>query len=217
MSKINGNIGQLLGKAFVDRHFSKEAKEEVGRMVENLRAVFKERIQNLAWMSEETKVKAIEKLESFNKKIGYPDKWRDFSDLEIVADNQVQNIMNSRKFNFAYMINKLGKPIDKDEWFMSPQTVNAYYSSSKNEIVFPAGILQPPFYSETADAALNYGGLELLLAMNLRTVLMIKGASMMRKEIYKTGGRMKTENDLMQERKKLSTNLTVLKCLTVFL
>ena len=159
LSKINGNIGQLLGKAFVDRHFSKEAKEEVGRMVENLRAVFRERIQNLAWMSEETKVKAIEKLESFNKKIGYPDKWRDFSDLEIVADNQVQNIMNSRKFNFAYMINKLGKPIDKDEWFMSPQTVNAYYSSSKNEIVFPAGILQPPFYSETADAALNYGGI----------------------------------------------------------
>ncbi|MEX2380465.1 MAG: M13 family metallopeptidase [Vicingaceae bacterium] len=159
LSKINGNIGQLLGKAFVDRHFSKEAKEEVSRMVENLRAVFRTRIQNLEWMTEETKVKAIEKLESFNKKIGYPDKWRDFSDLEIVADNQVKNIMNSRQFNFAYMINKLGKPIDQDEWFMSPQTVNAYYSSSKNEIVFPAGILQPPFYSVSADAALNYGGI----------------------------------------------------------
>lgn len=159
LSKINGNIGQLLGKAFVDRHFSKEAKEEVSRMVENIRAVFRTRIQKLEWMTEETKAKAIEKLESFNKKIGYPDKWRDYSALEIVANNQVQNIMNSRQFNFAYMINKLGKPIDKDEWFMSPQTVNAYYSSSKNEIVFPAGILQPPFYSVHADAALNYGGI----------------------------------------------------------
>jgi putative endopeptidase len=159
LSKINGNIGQLLGKAFVDRHFSKEAKAEVSRMVENLRAVFRTRIQNLEWMTEETKAKAIEKLESFNKKIGYPDKWRDYSELAIVADNQVQNIMNCRQFNFAYMINKLGKPINQDEWFMSPQTVNAYYSSSKNEIVFPAGILQPPFYSVNADAALNYGGI----------------------------------------------------------
>lgn len=159
LRKINGNVGQLLGKAFVERHFSKAAKEEVSRMVENLRAVFRSRIENLEWMSEETKGKALEKLASFNKKIGYPDKWRDYSDLVIVADNQVQNVMNSRKFNFNYMINKLGKPIDKDEWFMSPQTVNAYYSSSKNEIVFPAGILQPPFYSKSADAALNYGGI----------------------------------------------------------
>lgn len=159
LNKVNGNIGQLLGKAFVERHFSEEAKADVSQMVENLRTVFRDRINGLEWMSEETKAKAIEKLEAFNKKIGYPDKWRDYSALEIVADNQVQNVLNARKFNFAYMMNKLGKPVDKDEWFMTPQTVNAYYSSSKNEIVFPAGILQPPFYSADADAALNYGGI----------------------------------------------------------
>jgi putative endopeptidase len=159
LNKVNGNLGQLLGKAFVERHFPEEAKADVSQMVENLRTVFRQRINGLEWMSEETKKKAIEKLEAFNKKIGYPDKWRDYSSLEITADNQVQNVMNANKFNFEYMINKLGKPVDKDEWAMSPQTVNAYYSSSKNEIVFPAGILQPPFYSPDADDALNYGGI----------------------------------------------------------
>lgn len=159
LAKVDGNIGQLLGKAFVARHFPEESKKDVARMVENLRTVFRERINGLAWMSEETKVKALQKLESFNKKIGYPDKWRDYAPLNIVADNAVQNIMNASKFNFEYMINKLGKPVDKDEWFMTPQTVNAYYSSSQNEIVFPAGILQPPFYDANADDAINYGGI----------------------------------------------------------
>lgn len=159
LRKVNGNIGQLLGHAFVDRHFPEEAKEDVRQMVENLRAVFKERVKNLEWMGEETKLKALEKLDAFNMKIGYPDKWIDYSELEIVPDNQVANIMNSRKFNFYRMIDKLGKPVDKDEWYMTPQTVNAYYSSSQNEIVFPAGILQPPFYSVQADDALNYGGI----------------------------------------------------------
>jgi len=159
LNKVNGNIGQLLGKAFVERHFSQEAKADVSQMVENLRTVFRDRINGLEWMSDETKAKAIEKLEAFNKKIGYPDKWRDYTALEVVADNQVQNVINARKFNFEYMINKLGKEVDRDEWGMTPQTVNAYYSSSKNEIVFPAGILQPPFYSADADDALNYGGI----------------------------------------------------------
>ena len=159
LRKINGNIGELLGKAFVERHFSEKAKADVSQMVENLRAVFRERINGLTWMSQETKEKALEKLNAFNKKIGFPDKWKDYSDLKIVADNQVQNIMNAKQFNFNYMIDKLGQPVDQDEWFMSPQTVNAYYSSSKNEIVFPAGILQPPFYSPDADAAINYGGI----------------------------------------------------------
>jgi len=159
MSMVNGNLGQLLGKAFVDRHFPEEAKGNVSNMVENLRAVFKERILALEWMSDETKEKALEKLSSFNKKIGYPDKWRNYDELQVEAGNLVQNIMNAKQFNFAYMMNKLGNPVDKDEWFMSPQTVNAYYSSSKNEIVFPAGILQPPFFSYEADDAINYGGI----------------------------------------------------------
>lgn len=159
LNKVNGNLGQLLGKAFVEKHFSEKAKEDVGQMVENLRAVFKERIVKLEWMSEATKEKAVEKLNAFKYKIGYPDKWKDYSALSISKDSQVENIKNARQFNFNYMINKLGKPVDPDEWFMNPQTVNAYYSSSKNEIVFPAGILQPPFYSTESDDALNYGGI----------------------------------------------------------
>lgn len=159
LRKVNGSLGQLVGKAFVARHFPEAAKEDVRQMVENLRTVFKERVRQLEWMSEETKMKALEKLNAFNMKIGYPDKWIDYSPLEITADNQVLNEMNARKFNFQRMIDKLGKPVDKDEWFMTPQTVNAYYSSSQNEIVFPAGILQPPFYSTEADDALNYGGI----------------------------------------------------------
>jgi len=159
LAMVNGNAGELLGKAFVERHFPEEAKAEVGQMVENLRAVFKERIFALKWMSEETKEKALEKLASFNKKIGYPDKWRSYQELQINSKNLVQNLMNAKQFNFAYGMSKLGKPVDKEEWFMSPQTVNAYYSSSKNEIVFPAGILQPPFYSYEADHAINYGGI----------------------------------------------------------
>ena len=159
LAKVNNGIGQLVGQAFVDRHFSEAAKEDVSQMVENLRDVFRERINALTWMSDETKLKALEKLDSFNKKIGYPDKWRSYDALTIVANNQVENIMNSTQFNFEFMMNKLGQPVDPDEWFMTPQTVNAYYSSSKNEIVFPAGILQPPFYSAEADDALNYGGI----------------------------------------------------------
>src|SRR5690554_5765942 len=159
LGKLNHNIGELVGKAFVAKHFSKEAKEDVGEMVENLRSVFKDRINKLEWMSEHTKEQAIEKLEAFNYKIGYPDVWRNYDDLTISADNKVENIFNSRKFNFNLMIQKLGKPIDPNEWFMSPQTVNAYYASSKNEIVFPAGILQPPFYSVNFDDAVNYGGI----------------------------------------------------------
>src|SRR5690554_3024658 len=159
LAKLNHNIGELVGKAFVEKHFSKEAKEDVGEMVENLRSVFRDRINKLEWMSEHTKEQAIDKLEAFNYKIGYPDEWKNYDDLIISADNKVDNILNSRKFNFNLMIQKLGKPIDPNEWFMSPQTVNAYYASSKNEIVFPAGILQPPFYSVNFDDAVNYGGI----------------------------------------------------------
>lgn len=159
LSKVNRNLGELLGKAFVERHFTEESKAVVDQMVENLRSVFRERINGLTWMSEETKEKALQKLESFDKKIGYPKKWTDYSSLDIVADNAVQNLMNARKFSFNEMIEKLGKPVDKDEWHMSPQTVNAYYNASQNEIVFPAGILQPPFYDVNADDAINYGGI----------------------------------------------------------
>jgi putative endopeptidase len=158
LGTVNGSLGELLGKAFVERHFPEESKAQVSEMVENLRAAFKVRIENLTWMGDSTKEKALEKLASFNKKIGYPDKWKDYSSVEI-TDNLVQNVINARIFGFKEMADKLGQPVDKDEWHMTPQTVNAYYSSSQNEIVFPAGILQPPFYDKDADAALNYGGI----------------------------------------------------------
>jgi putative endopeptidase len=159
LNKVNGGIGELLGKAFVEKHFTKESKQNLANMVENLRTVFRERINELEWMSEETKINALQTLDAFNMKLGYPDKWKDYSSLNIMPDNAVQNIMNARMFSFNEMVKKLGQPVDKDEWYMTPQTVNAYYSSSQNEIVFPAGILQPPFYDANADDAINYGGI----------------------------------------------------------
>lgn len=159
MSTTNRRMGQPLGKLFVDEHFDASSKQHIEQMVENLRSAYKQRIQNLDWMSDETKEQAMVKLASFGYKIGYPNKWKDYSSVNIVPDNPVANIMAVNKFEFRYMVDKLGKPVDRDEWHMTPQMVNAYYSSSMNEIVFPAGILQPPFYNPNADDAMNYGGI----------------------------------------------------------
>ncbi|NNJ54517.1 MAG: M13 family metallopeptidase [Bacteroidia bacterium] len=156
---LNGTLGEPLGKLFVKEHFSEESKVYMSRMIENLRMAYKESIEDLTWMSEETKAKAIRKLESFTYKVGYPDKWEDYSKLEIVADNYAENVLSSRKFGYQDMLDKLGEPVDKEEWHMTPQMVNAYYSSSNNEIVFPAGILQPPFFHKDFDHAINYGGI----------------------------------------------------------
>ncbi len=159
LNVIDGALGETLGKLFVKKHFPEESKKYVGTMIENLRAAYKERITNLPWMSAETKEKALKKLASFTYKIGYPDKWKDFSKLEISPNNYVKNIMNINAYQYKMMTDKLGKPIDKTEWYMTPQMVNAYYSQSGNEIVFPAGILQPPFFHTSFDAAINYGGI----------------------------------------------------------
>ncbi len=159
MSATNRRLGQPLGKLFVEKHFDASSKQHIEQMVENLRSAYKSRIEQLDWMSEETKKQAMIKLASFGYKIGYPDKWKDYSSVTIVSDNPVANIMAVNQFEFRYMVNKLGQPVDRDEWHMTPQMVNAYYSSSMNEIVFPAGILQPPFYNAEADDAMNYGGI----------------------------------------------------------
>jgi putative endopeptidase len=159
MSAVNGYLGEPLGKLFVEQYFPESSKQKVATMVENLRSVYKERVKNLEWMSDATKAKAIEKLDAFKYKIGYPDKWEDYSNVDIQRDAYVQNLKNVSRFAFEDMISKLGKEVDRDEWFMTPQTVNAYYSSSRNEIVFPAGILQPPFYNKDADDPINYGGI----------------------------------------------------------
>ncbi len=155
----DGNVGELAGKMYVAKHFPPESKVRMNAMIENLREVFIEAINELEWMGELTKEQAQDKLARFNTKIGYPDKWRDYSSLDIVADDLAGNIMRSNASQYDRMIGKLGGPIDRTEWFMTPQTVNAYYNPPMNEIVFPAAILQPPFFNVGADDAVNYGGI----------------------------------------------------------
>lgn len=159
MDVINGSVGDQLGQLYVDKHFKPEAKERMLELVNNLQAAFRDRIAKLDWMSDATKAKATNKLNTFVKKIGYPDKWKNYSDLKIVPDNYVQNVMKASEFEYNYNLSKLGKPVDKTEWFMTPNTVNAYYNPSFNEIAFPAAILQFPFFDFEADDAINYGGI----------------------------------------------------------
>src|SRR5690606_6098551 len=159
MNVINGAIGDQLGQLYVDAHFQPEAKEKMKTLVSNLQAAFEERIKGLDWMSDVTKEKALIKLNKFVKKIGYPDKWKDYSGLEIVADNYAQNVLRANEYEYNREVAKLGKSVDRSEWFMTPNTVNAYYFPSFNEIVFPAAILQFPFFDFNADDAVNYGGI----------------------------------------------------------
>ena len=152
-------LGESLGKIYVARHFPPEAKARMDELVQNLIKAYEQSIQSLEWMSDETKKQALAKLAKFTPKIGYPKKWRDYTSLAIASDDLLGNLMRSAQFEHDYHLAKLGKPIDRDEWFMTPQTVNAYYNPNMNEIVFPAAILQPPFFNLEADDAVNYGGI----------------------------------------------------------
>jgi predicted metalloendopeptidase len=154
-----GVLGDAVGKLYVERHFSPDAKARMDTLVNNLLRAFRESIDQLPWMTDETKVRATEKLDKITTKIGYTEKWRDYSKLEIRPDDLVGNLMRSAAVEHDRMIEKLGKPVDRTEWGMTPQTVNAYYNPSMNEIVFPAAILQPPFFDAEADDAVNYGGI----------------------------------------------------------
>jgi len=159
VESINGNMGELLGQLYVDRHFQPEAKERMDTMIQNLIKAYEKSINELDWMSEDTKQQALVKLSKFRPKIGYPDEWRDYSKMEITAGDLVGNIKSTSEFEYNRNLNKLDAPVDKNEWFMNPQTVNAYYNPVWNEIVFPASILQPPFFDVNADDAVNYGGI----------------------------------------------------------
>jgi putative endopeptidase len=159
LSKANGNVGEQIGKLFVEKHFPEASKQKVLDLIGNINTVFKERVQQLDWMGEETKAKAMEKLSKFTYKIGYPDKWEDYSSVDINPNTLAANVMNMTYFEYKKNVNRLGQPIDKDEWGMTPQTINAYYNPAMNEIVFPAAILQPPFFNADADDAINYGGI----------------------------------------------------------
>jgi putative endopeptidase len=160
---VNSALGEAVGQLYVEKYFPPEAKERMMGLVDNLMKSLGERIDDLEWMSETTKAKAQEKLAAFTVKIGYPDKWKDYSTLEIEDDSYWANIMRCSDFGYNDMIKDLGKPVDKSKWFMSPQTVNAYYNPSSNEICFPAGILQPPFFYMKGDDAINYGGIGVVI------------------------------------------------------
>ena len=152
-------LGEVVGKIYVEKHFPPEAKAKMQTLVKNLIAAYEEDIKTLEWMSPETRKRALEKLAKFTPKIGYPDKWRDYSPLEIRKDDLVGNLRRAAAFELDRNLAKLGKPVDRQEWFMTPQTVNAYYNPGMNEIVFPAAILQPPFFDLKADDAANYGAI----------------------------------------------------------
>jgi putative endopeptidase len=155
----SNSLGELIGQLYVDKYFPPAAKQKMTDLVMNLKKSLKQRIERLTWMGPQTKQEALAKLEKMGVKVGYPDKWRDYSGLVISPDSYVSNVLNSQAFEFRYSMDKVGKPVDPTEWGMTPQTVNAYYNPNRNEIVFPAGILQPPFFNMDADDAINYGAI----------------------------------------------------------
>ena len=159
VSLVEGALGEAIGRIYVARHFSETAKTSMDVLVDNLVEAYRQSITKLDWMTAETRGRAIEKLEKFTPKIGYPVKWRDYSTLEINAADLLGNVNAANEFEFARELGKIGKPLDRDEWFMTPQTINAYYNPGFNEIVFPAAILQYPFFDEKRDAAANYGAI----------------------------------------------------------
>jgi putative endopeptidase len=178
---VNGTVGESLGKLYVEKMFPPEAKEKASKMIKNVMRAYENRINNLTWMSAETKLKAIEKLKKLTIKIGYPDKWEDYSAMLVVnpkdGGSYYDNMKNVSKWAWNKDIDKLNKPVDKTEWGMSPQTVNAYYNPSYNEIVFPAAILQPPFYDYKADEAVNYGGIGAVIGHEISHGFDDQGAS----------------------------------------
>lgn len=164
---VNRALGDLLGQLYVEKHFDPARKERVEQLVDNIRLAFEDRIQQLDWMSPETKEAALDKLAKLTAKIGYPAKWKDYSGLEINGDELIKNVIAANTFLHQGEIEKLGKPVDRVEWFIPPQTVNAYYSPNMNEIVFPAAILQPPFFIPEADDAVNYGAIGAIIGHEL--------------------------------------------------
>ena len=163
VNAVNGMLGEIVGQMYVEKYFPAAAKERMVALVKNLQTALGERIQAQEWMSDSTKVRAMEKLSTFHVKVGYPDKWKDYSDLNIEKDSYWANVCRAAQWGTKDMFSRIGKPVDKDEWLMSPQTVNAYYNPQTNEICFPAAILQYPFFDMNADDAFNYGAIGVVI------------------------------------------------------
>jgi putative endopeptidase len=159
VNSVNENMGELLGQLYIDKHYQEENRVRMETMIATLREAYRQSILKLDWMGEETKQQALDKLSKFNPKIGYPEEWRDYSSMEIVEGDLLGNIRSARTFDHHRQVNKLDSPVDRGEWYLNPQTVNAYFNPVWNEIVFPAAILQPPFFNVEADDAVNYGGI----------------------------------------------------------
>jgi len=159
LTVVDGAIGEGLGQIYVRKHFPPETKAKMDSLVANLRAALKQRLATLAWMDDTTRAEAVKKLDAFEPRIGYPNKWRDYSALSVERGKQFENSRNARVFDWERRVKRLHEPVDRSEWFMTPQTVDAYYDPSTNQITFPAGILQPPFFDPNADPAVNYGAI----------------------------------------------------------
>ena len=204
LESTDASLGDALGQLFVEKHFSETSKKRVAEMVENLIAAYRVRINSRDWMSAETKKQAMSKLDKVMKKFGYPDKWKDYTTLDIKHDSYVENYFRANTYSFKEMINKLGKPIDRTEWGMTAPTINAYYNPSMNEIVFPAGIMQPVFFNPDADDAVNYGCMGAIIGHELTHGFDDQGAQ------YDADGNLKnwwTKEDL--EKFKVKTDLLV--------
>ncbi|HEU4574468.1 MAG TPA: M13 family metallopeptidase, partial [Chitinophagaceae bacterium] len=173
---VDGMLGQALGQLYVKKYFPEEAKQRMLELVNNLQKAFAARIDKLDWMSDSTKQKAKEKLFAITKKIGYPDKWRDYSNVTVLRDKFFENVVSAAAGNYQYELAKLGKPVDKTEWYTTPSTVTAYNNPTANEIVFPAGILQPPYFDNEADDALNYGGIGMVIGHEMTHTFDDQGA-----------------------------------------
>ena len=156
---VDSSIGDYLGKVYVEKYFGQEAVEKITVLVNDIKATFRERLENVPWMGEETKRRALLKFSKFNAKIGYPEHFKDYSSVEIRPDDYLGNVLRSGYYETSRQMQRVGKPVDKTEWYMTPPTVNAYFNPLGNEIVFPAGIMQPPFFDPEMDYAVNYGGI----------------------------------------------------------
>jgi putative endopeptidase len=167
LSTTEGALGEAMGKIYVEKNFSSQARDRVNDMVDNLMEAYKERIKTRPWMSEKTKGEALKKLGTIMRKLGYPDKWRDYSGLEVTRESYVRNFLNSNKFDVKYLLSRINQPVDKTEWGMTPATINAYYNPAFNEIVFPAAIMQAPFFDPNADDAVNYGAMGAVIGHEL--------------------------------------------------
>ena len=219
LSTVNGTIGEAVGQLYVDEKFPPEAKKKAEKMIDNVILAFKDRINKLEWMTDSTKIKAIEKLDKFTVKIGYPDEFKDYSELDVSADKSYfENMIAVSEWNYRDDLKKIGEPVDKTEWGMSPQTVNAYFNPLFNEIVFPAAILQPPFYNYKADAAVNYGGIGAVIGHEISHAFDDSGAR------FDADGNLKnwwTEEDKKEFEKRGSklaqfySNIKVLDSLTI--